>query len=85
MGVEPFGDAERQTRELQASGTYYEYNDVRINRLALSLMLVFERPLPEVLKDELMDPIGASESWRYLGYENSWVRRPAYAVGHRRH
>lgn len=73
VGAEAFGDAERQPRELQIPGTYYEYNDVRINRLALSLMRVFERPLPEVLKDELMDPIGASESWRYLGYENSWV------------
>ena len=73
VGAEAFGDAERLPRELQTPGTYYEYNDVRINRLALSLMRVFERSLPEVLKDELMDPIGASESWRYLGYENSWV------------
>ena len=73
VGAKAFGNGEREPRALQAPGTYYEYNDVRINRLALSLMRVFGRPLPEVLKDELMDPIGASDTWRYLGYENSWV------------
>ncbi len=73
VGTERFGQGERGSRELQTPGTYYEYNDVRINRLALSLMRVFGRPLPEVLKEEIMDPIGASDTWRYLGYENSWV------------
>jgi CubicO group peptidase (beta-lactamase class C family) len=73
VGAKAFGNGEREPRALQAPGTYYEYNDVRINRLALSLMRVFGRPLPEVLKDEVMDPIGASDTWRYLGYENSWV------------
>ena len=73
VGTEKFGNGEREPRALQEPGTYYEYNDVRINRLALSLMRVYGKPLPEVLKDEIMDPIGASDSWRYLGYENSWV------------
>ena len=73
VGTEAFGNGEREPRELQEPGTYYEYNDVRINRLALSLMRLFGKPLPEVLKEEIMDPIGASDTWRYLGYENSWV------------
>ena len=34
---------------------------------------VWRRPLPEVLRDEVMDPIGASNTWRWHGYENSWV------------
>lgn len=59
-------------RDLQAPGTFYEYNDVRVNRLALSLMQVFRRPLPDVLKEAIMDPIGASDTWEWHGYDNSW-------------
>jgi CubicO group peptidase (beta-lactamase class C family) len=60
-------------RALQAPGTFYEYNDVRVNRLALSLLQVFRRPLPAVLKESIMDPIGASDTWEWHGYRNSWV------------
>ena len=60
-------------RDLQAPGTFFEYNDVRVNLLALSLMEVFRRPLPEVLKERVMDPIGASDQWEWHGYENSYV------------
>ncbi len=49
------------------------YNDVRINRFSLSLLRVWRRPLPEVLKTEIMDPIGASDTWVYHGYHNSDV------------
>lgn len=62
-----------QKRELQAPGAYWEYNDVRVNRLALALLRVFRRPLPEVLRERIMDPIGASDGWTWHGYENSWV------------
>ena len=31
-----------------APGSYWEYNDVRINQLALALLHLFRRPLPEV-------------------------------------
>lgn len=60
-------------RDLQKPGTFYEYNDVRVNRLALSLMQVFRRPLPEVLREVIMNPIGASDTWEWHGYDNSWV------------
>ena len=73
IGSVEFGSAEREPRELQKPGTYYEYNDVRINRLALSLLRLFETPLPLVLRDGIMDPIGASNSWSYHGYANSDV------------
>ncbi len=73
VGAEKFGAGEREPRELQDPGTYYEYNDVRINRLALSLLRLFNKPLPQVLKEEVMDPIGASDTWRYQGYRNSYV------------
>ncbi len=36
VGTVAFGDGERKPRTLQAPGTLYEYNDVRINRFSLS-------------------------------------------------
>lgn len=60
-------------RTLQEPGTFWEYNDVRVNRLALSLLRLYERPLPEVLKARVMDPIGASDDWVWHGYLNSFV------------
>jgi CubicO group peptidase (beta-lactamase class C family) len=54
-------------------GTRFEYNDVRVNLLALAALHVWRRPLPEVLREEVMDPLGASTTWRWHGYENSWV------------
>lgn len=60
-------------RKLWEPGTHYKYNDVRANLLALLTLHVWRRPLPQVLKEEVMDPIGASNTWRWHGYENSWV------------
>jgi CubicO group peptidase (beta-lactamase class C family) len=54
-------------------GTVYKYNDVRTNVLALAALNIWRRPLPRVLKENIMDPIGASNTWRWFGYENSWV------------
>jgi CubicO group peptidase (beta-lactamase class C family) len=62
-----------QPRPLRAPGTYWEYNDVRVNRLSLSLLQLFRRPLPEVLREAIMDPIGASATWEWQPYRNSWV------------
>ena len=55
------------------SGSQMEYNDVRVNLLAYSLLQVWRKPLPMVLKEKIMDPIGASSTWRWFGYENSWT------------
>jgi CubicO group peptidase (beta-lactamase class C family) len=60
-------------RKLHEPGTYFKYNDVRINLASFALMQVWREPLPVVLKREVMDPIGASTTWRWHGYENSWV------------
>jgi CubicO group peptidase (beta-lactamase class C family) len=65
--------AEYRVRKHNEPGTSYKYNDVRVNLLALSALQVWRRPLPQVLKERIMDPIGASNTWRWLGYENSWV------------
>jgi CubicO group peptidase (beta-lactamase class C family) len=60
-------------RNVYEPGTRWKYNDVRVNVLALALLHVFRRPLPDVLREEIMEPIGASSTWRWHGYENSWV------------
>ncbi len=60
-------------RSLQPTGTFWEYNDVRVNRAALSSLMVWKKPLPEVLKQKIMDPIGASTTWEWHGYRNSDV------------
>ncbi|WP_420392229.1 serine hydrolase domain-containing protein [Acuticoccus sp.] len=62
-----------EPRTLQPPGTHFEYNDVRVNRLALSLLRVFGRALPELLADEVMGPIGASSTWRWDAYQNATV------------
>jgi CubicO group peptidase (beta-lactamase class C family) len=60
-------------RTLQTPGSFWEYNDVRVNRTALALLRVWSKPLPEVLRDEVMTPIGASNTWEWHGYRNSTV------------
>ena len=67
------GIDEWRSRELREPGTHFEYNDVRVNVLAYSLLQVWRLPLPVVLREKVMDPIGASTTWRWHGYETSWV------------
>ncbi|MGB5205642.1 serine hydrolase domain-containing protein [Eudoraea sp.] len=60
-------------RELKEPGTVMEYNDVRVNVLAYALTHVWRKPVPVVLKEHIMDKIGASTTWRWYGYENAWT------------
>ncbi len=62
-----------KNRDFYTPGTRFEYNDVRVNFLAYSLLQVWRKPLPQVLKKHIMDPIGASTTWRWFGYDNSWI------------
>ena len=62
-----------KNRKLKEPGTFMEYNDVRVNVLAYALLQIWRKPLPQVLKDEVMDKIGASTTWRWFGYENAWT------------
>lgn len=61
------------TRKRNPPGTVYEYNDTRVNVLALAALNVWRKPLPHVLKENIMDPIHASNTWRWYGYDNSWI------------
>ena len=73
IGTEAFGRAERKPRAIQSPGAFYEYNDVRINRFALSLLRIFKKPLPDVFRDEVMNPIGASSTWKWVPYTNAYL------------
>lgn len=54
-------------------GTIMEYNDVRVNVLAYSLTHVWRKPMPMVLKENIMDKIDASTTWRWHGYHHAWT------------
>ncbi len=60
-------------RPRNTPGTVYTYNDVRVNLLAYAALQVLRRPLPDFLREHLMEPIGASPTWRWHGYETSWI------------
>ena len=62
-----------KNRKFHTPGTHFKYNDVRVNLLAYSLLQIWRKPLPQILKKYIMDPIGASKTWRWYGYDNSWV------------
>jgi hypothetical protein len=73
IGIGADNSRKGQRRELREPGSLYEYNDVRVNALGYALLRRFRRPLPQILRERIMDPIGASQGWRWEGYETSWL------------
>ena len=73
LATEGRGAIKGERRALHPPGTFWEYNDVRVNRLSLALLQRFRRPLPEVFAERIMRPIGASNDWRWHGYRTSSV------------
>lgn len=61
------------TRKRNEPGTSYKYNDTRVNALVLAATTVWHQSLPEVFRENIMKPIGASNSWTWTGYHNSWI------------
>ena len=79
-----------KNRKINEPGTFFKYNDVRVNVLAYSLLQVWRKPLPQILKENIMDPIGASSTWRWFGYNHAWatvdglqIRPTSFAVDSR--
>jgi CubicO group peptidase (beta-lactamase class C family) len=62
-----------ELRPLREPGSYWEYNDVRINQLSLALLNLFRRPLPEVFIESVLQPIGGGRDFRWEGYDDAWV------------
>ena len=48
---------------LQAPGSYWEYNDVRINQLSLALLHLFRRPLQDVFLETVLRPLGGGDGF----------------------
>ncbi len=72
----PAGGPKGGARPLQAPGTYWEYNDVRINQLALALLHLFRRPLPEVFLEHLLAPLGGGAGFAWQGNDDAWLDLP---------
>ena len=73
------------TRERARPGAAYEYNDVRVNVLALAAQNVWRRPLPQVLAgnhgpDRRLEDLALVRLRQLVDH----ARRPAGAVGERR-
>jgi CubicO group peptidase (beta-lactamase class C family) len=73
VGGRPTAGKKGTHRDLQPPGGFWEYNDVRVNRLGLALLRLWRRPLPQVFRELVMQPIGASADWEWHGYRNSYV------------
>lgn len=73
LSLEGRGKAKGTHRDLAPPGGYWEYNDVRVNRLSLALLRRFGRALPEIFRERVMRKLGASSSWEWHGYRNSFV------------
>lgn len=73
VGVTADNSRKGTQRDLQAPGSFYEYNDVRVNRFSLALLHVFREPLSEVLRREVMEPIGCSDTWQWHAYRNAFA------------
>jgi CubicO group peptidase (beta-lactamase class C family) len=72
---EPGAQAKRkgEPRALHPPGTYWEYNDVRVNMLGFAALNVWREALPDVLAREIMEPIGATSTWQWHPYDNAYV------------
>ncbi|MBC7849613.1 MAG: serine hydrolase [Chitinophagaceae bacterium] len=60
-------------RKRNAPGAVFEYNDVRVNAMALAATVLFKNSLPDVFRERIMNPIGASSTWKWHGYKTSWI------------
>lgn len=69
----PAGGPKGGPRPLQPPGSYWEYNDVRINQLSLALLHLFERPLESVFREDLLQPLGGQDPMAWEPYDDGWV------------
>jgi CubicO group peptidase (beta-lactamase class C family) len=58
---------QRPAAPLEPPGARFAYNDIRTNLLSLCLTRLFGRGLEDVLRERVMDPIGAGEGWSWRG------------------
>ena len=63
-----------EARPLREPGSWFEYNDVRINQLSLALLHLWKRPLPEVFVQRILQPTQCSDPFQWVGYEQGWTQ-----------
>ena len=63
-----------EARPLREPGSWFEYNDVRINQLSLALLHLWKRPLPEVFAQRILQPTQCSDPFQWVGYEQGWTQ-----------
>ena len=63
-----------EARPLREPGSWFEYNDVRINQLSLALLHLWKRPLPEVFARRILQPTQCSDPFQWVGYEQGWTQ-----------
>ncbi len=72
-GERPASGPKGGARPLQAPGSYWEYNDVRVNQLSLALLHLWREPLPQVFQRELLQPLGGGTGFAWEAYEHAGV------------
>ncbi len=71
---DPPGGKKGDPRPLRKPGTYWEYNDVRINQLSFALLHLFRRPLPELFREAISRFRWApAKTGNGVEYDNAWV------------
>ena len=52
-----------------------KFDDYYLKTIEKQDLIMYKKHIyiPKVLRERIMDPIGASPTWRWHGYENSWV------------
>jgi CubicO group peptidase (beta-lactamase class C family) len=73
MDPRPPAGRKGDARPLQAPGSYWEYNDVRINQLSHALLHLFDEPLEAVFRREVMVPAGGTDAFRWEPYDEGGV------------
>ena len=70
----PPGGPKGGARPLGPPGSYWEYNDVRINQRSLALLHLFGQPLPEVFRAAITQPLGLADDWAWRPYDAAWAQ-----------
>ncbi len=73
--LSPQEDGSRFDRphQLRRPGTYWDYNDIRVNFLCLALTRLFGRPLGDVWQEAVFGPLAAAPGWHWWGLRDSHV------------
>ncbi|CAO3430182.1 serine hydrolase domain-containing protein [Azospirillum endophyticum] len=67
-------------RDLAEPGGHWEFNDVRVNALALALTVLFRNDLETVFRHRILAPIGGGPGFAWNGFDGATVELDGRAV-----